>query len=146
MRRRDQQRMAELIRQQRLRLEGLRAGIDGRQGGQIDRVMWRMYDVEAFLESDLKRRLRLRRIFDALGERSQARLRLVTAPRIGTLAHSEPSRLLLPASYWRAGLPEPVPSISVVTPSYGQGRYIERTIFSLVGQEYPRLEYIVQDG
>jgi hypothetical protein len=39
-----------------------------------------------------------------------------------------------------------LPSITVVTPSYNQGAFIEETIRSVVMQGYPRLEYIVVDG
>ena len=48
--------------------------------------------------------------------------------------------------------PGPVPppgrplSISLVTPSYGQAEFLERTLLSVLGQGYPWLHYRVQDG
>jgi glycosyltransferase involved in cell wall biosynthesis len=38
------------------------------------------------------------------------------------------------------------PRISVVTPSYNQGRFIRSTLDSILQQGYPNLEYIVVDG
>ena len=67
--------------------------------------------------------------------------------QIGVLKHYEPRPL-----EWDERIPGPsladaqLPQVAIVTPSYGQERFIERTMFSVLDQHYPKLLYAVQDG
>ncbi len=44
------------------------------------------------------------------------------------------------------GVSSALPRLSVVIPSYNQGEFIERTIKSIVDQDYPNLDLILMDG
>lgn len=45
-----------------------------------------------------------------------------------------------------ADIADTLPKISIVTPSYQQGQFIESTLKSVLSQGYDPLQYIVQDG
>jgi glycosyltransferase involved in cell wall biosynthesis len=81
------------------------------------------------------------------GSGLRPRVQRWVAPRIGTLRQHAPRPLRLPASYFKpAPRSAAAPSIALVTPSYEQGHFLERTIQSVLMQSYPALEYVVQDG
>jgi FkbM family methyltransferase len=76
-------------------------------------------------------------------------LRRFFLPKVGVLDQYPPQPLFIPKSYLAIGnvpASQSLPSISIVTPSYNQGEFIERTVRSVLDQGYPNLEYIVQDG
>jgi GT2 family glycosyltransferase len=86
---------------------------------------------------------------EAVAERLIAPSTLIeqwTSPRLGKLRHHPPITLSVPMHYLRTQPPPNPPTISIVTPSYEQGRYLTRTLASVIDQHYPRLEYVVQDG
>ncbi len=75
-----------------------------------------------------------------------ARIRKSFGRRVFQLRYDEPHACQLPASYFSQEIFFDAPTISIVTPNLNQGTYIERTLRSVLDQNYPRLEYVVQDG
>lgn len=69
------------------------------------------------------------------------------SPRLGGNFHQYNPRTLSNQSFQSMDLNlSKYPMISIVTPSYGQAVFIENTINSVLSQNYPNLEYFVQDG
>ncbi len=59
-----------------------------------------------------------------------------------------PRKLEIPESYYQENQQSSsdLPKISLVTPSYNQAHFIEDTVKSVLEQNYPNLQYIIQDG
>jgi len=146
----EQRHIAEVLADYRERLEAARKDLSAEldtDGIPVDpiaarilAVEARMLDVENFITADLGRRERRARF------NLPARCGMVTAPRLGRLAMHPPRPLRVPTTYYIADPPSPAPTISIVTPSFRHGRFLERTLYSVVSQHYPALEYVVQDG
>lgn len=92
------------------------------------------------------RRYRLSRSgFNFLRRPIQA-VHYLTTPKLGKLHHHPPIPLRIPAPYICASRTEDPQTISVVTPSFQQALFLERTMESVLSQGYESLEYLVQDG
>jgi glycosyltransferase involved in cell wall biosynthesis len=148
MRPEEQLHLAEVVREHRDYLEEVLAELCERDEPLsapearriIDAAAARLVGVENALRFDDHDRAR-RRLRPLL-----ARVRSWTKPRIGILRQYPPKPLMVPARYFRTEPPHPAPTISIVTPSFRQGRFLARTLYSVVSQNYPALEYVVQDG
>jgi glycosyltransferase involved in cell wall biosynthesis len=68
------------------------------------------------------------------------------APRLGVLNQHAPRPIAPPPPYQLKTPAAAAPRIAIVTPSYQQGHFLERTIRSVLDQAYPNLAYHVQDG
>jgi glycosyltransferase involved in cell wall biosynthesis len=107
------------------------------EGSPPELVAQRLIEIEHALREDVKRRER---------RAPQALIEQWTTPRLGQLRQHPPVVLHVPPRYLRTQPPPNAPTISIVTPSYEQGRYLARTLWSVLDQHYPRLQYVVQDG
>lgn len=68
------------------------------------------------------------------------------SPKLGKLEHHPPIPLRFPKRHVCLTRQVDLPVISVVTPSFQQVEFLERTLKSILDQNYTCLEYFVQDG
>jgi glycosyltransferase involved in cell wall biosynthesis/GT2 family glycosyltransferase len=89
---------------------------------------------------------RTRQVLLASSARVKGRVVRCVVPPFGLHRQHRPRPLVVPRHYYDVRPPAPAPVIAIVTPSYNQAAFLPRTIESVLQQNYPRLEYVVQDG
>jgi glycosyltransferase involved in cell wall biosynthesis len=105
------------------------------------RVLQRLSDVEdrlALLERNQE--------LVANAARRAAIRRFWLRPPMWTFEQHPPRPLDLRSFPFAPSPPANAPRIVMVTPSYNHGRYLNETIESILGQNYPSLHYHIQDG
>jgi len=115
----------------------------------VDDRPWAGPNAASSATTDFEFRLRAleRRVVDLqLTQRSQRRWRDKFRPTLFNAEQYPPRDWSMPAHYFASTLPPRPPTITIVTPSLDQGAFIERTIRSVLAQNYPSTRYIVQDG
>jgi glycosyltransferase involved in cell wall biosynthesis len=118
------------------------------QGALIDNLEVECKDLREYYHSSLP--VKIARFFSRMGRSIRKRTTGLFVKKcwmqMGVLRQHEPRKIQFEI-FPKPSLPDSaLPSIAVVTPSYMQGCYLERTMQSILAQEYPKLGYIVQDG
>jgi glycosyltransferase involved in cell wall biosynthesis len=67
-------------------------------------------------------------------------------PKIKKFQHYWPRELKVPASYRSTPIKLPAPTFAIVSPSLDNANFIKATIDSVVSQNYPSLNYYIQDA